>query len=215
MAVGTSQTAVPSSAPVAPAPVQVDPAPALEPYRLSVKQYHQMIAQGIVAEDEPIELLEGCLVKQMTKKPPHVVSTGLVQDALTPLLPAGWHLSVQDPVTTDDSEPEPDIKIVRGDRRDYSARHPGPNDVALVVEVADSSLTSDRGIKKRIYARAGMPLYWILNLSARRLEVYSDPTGPDPAPDYRQRRDFDTDEMVAVIIDGQDVGRIRVSDLLP
>jgi len=209
MAVGTSQTTAP------PAILQVDPTPTLDLYRLSVEQYHQMIARGILAEDEPIELLEGCLVKQMTKKPPHVVSTGLVQDALTPLLPAGWHVSVQDPITTDDSEPEPDIKVVRGDRRDYAERHPGPGEVAFVVEVADTSLTSDRGIKKRIYARAGMPLYWILNLPARRLEVYSDPTGPDPAPDYRQRRDFEADEMVAVIVDGQDVGRIRVSDLLP
>lgn len=208
MAVDTSQTTAPNAVPV-------DPAPTLDLYRLSVEQYHQMIARGILVEDEPIELLEGCLVKQMTKKPPHVVSTGLVQDALTPLLPAGWHVSAQAPITTDDSEPEPDIKVVRGDRRDYAERHPGPGEVALVVEVADTSLASDRGIKKRIYARAGMPLYWILNLPARRLEVYSDPTGPDPLPDYRQRRDFEADEMVAVIVDSQDVGRIRVSDLLP
>lgn len=208
MAVGTSQTSPPVSDPVVPAPV-------LEPYRLSVDQYHQMIAQGILPENEPIELLEGCLVKQMTKKPPHVVSTGLVQDALTPLLPAGWHLSVQDPVTTEESEPEPDIKIVRGHRRDYAAHHPRPEDVALVVEVADTSLAADQGIKKRIYARAGMPYYWILNLLARRLEVYSDPTGPNPAPDYRQRRDFEADDMVAVIVSGHELGRVRVGDLLP
>jgi Uma2 family endonuclease len=206
MAVGTSRAV---------ASVDADALPAPEPYRLSVDQFHRMLALGILMDDEPVELLEGCLVKQMTKKPAHVVATGLVQDVLTPLLPHGWHLSVQDPVTTEESEPEPDIKVVRGERRDYVARHPGPDEVALVVEVADTSLAVDRGIKKRIYARAGMPYYWLVNLADRRLEVYSDPTGPDPAPDYRRRQDFEPDEVVVLIVDGQAAGRVRVSDLLP
>lgn len=109
-----------------------------ELYRLSVQQYHDMIRASILEEGAPVELLEGLLVQKMTKKPPHCLSCGLTQDALQPLLPSGWHLKVQGAVTTKESEPEPDISVIRGKRRQYVQRHPGPKVSAMLVEVADS-----------------------------------------------------------------------------
>ena len=184
-------------------------------YRLNVKQYHDMIRTGILMDGDPVELLEGLLVKKMAKNPPHCLSCGLTHDALQALLPTGWHLKTQGAVTTKDSEPEPDIAAVRGARRQYAQRHPGPKDVALSVEVSDTSLRRDRTKKKRIYARARVPVYWIINLADRQIEVYTDPTGPTKKPDYRQRQDYGPDDQVPVILDGQEVGRLVVRDLLP
>ncbi len=80
--------------------------------------------------------------------------------------------------------------IVRGARRDYADRHPSPADPAPVVEVADTTLQRDRTLKQRVYARAGVPRYWIVNLPEQQIEVYSDPIGPDELPVYRERHDY-------------------------
>src|SRR5207247_5767280 len=129
--------------PIAP-PVTRDPAiPDVPIYRLTVEQYRAMAEAGILTEDDPVELLEGWLVRKMTKNPPHVVATGLVRRTLEQLLPSGWYVAVQDPISMADSDPEPDVAVVRGEVRDYLDRHPGPQDVVTVVEVADTSLKQD------------------------------------------------------------------------
>src|SRR5687768_14280262 len=129
-------------------------------WRISVEQYHAMIAAGILLDDDPVELLDGLLIKKMPKSARHVLAARLVRTSLEKVLPPGWFVGSQDPVTTDTSEPEPDATVHRGDPEDYSARHPGPAETALVVEVSDSSLSRDRGLKRRVYARAGVPFYW-------------------------------------------------------
>jgi Uma2 family endonuclease len=185
-------------------------------YRLTVEQYHEMIRKGILKEGDPVELVEGLLVKKMTKNPPHTFATQALRDLLPTLCRPGWFVNDQEPVTTDDSEPEPDVTVVRGERRQYLAqdRHPGPQDTALVVEVADSSLAVDETLKAPAYARARIPVYWIVNLVDRRVQVYTDPTGPAAEPAYRQRQDFGPDAFVPVVLDGQEVGRVAVGDLL-
>ncbi len=149
-------------------------------WRLRVEQYHAMIQAGILAEDDPVELLEGWLVTKMPKNPRHRVVTQLTREALAQVLPPGWYVDAQEPITTADSEPEPDVVVVQGSRRAYLDRHPGPQDIALVIEVADSSLQHDRSSKKRLYAAAAITEYWIINLIANQVEVYTDP--------YRIRR---------------------------
>src|SRR5262249_10736519 len=151
-----------------------------------------------------IELLEGWMVEKMPKNPPHSVATGLLADALAELLPAGWYVICQEPITTNDSEPEPDLAIVRGKRRDYVDNHPAPDDIGLVVEVADTTLTRDRGVKKRLYARAGIGIYWIINIVDRCVEVYVDPTGPAKKPEYRDKQVFGTRDSVPLILDGEE-----------
>jgi Uma2 family endonuclease len=157
-----------------PTPQRIKPALPSEPvWRLTVEQYHEMVRTGILTEDDPVELLEGWLVPKVPKNPLHRLSTRLIRLALESLVPAGWYVDSQEPVTLADGEPEPDVMIVRGNSRDYRDRHPGPGEVALVVEVADTSLSRDKGLKKRSYARAGIPVYWIMDLNERRLDIYS------------------------------------------
>ena len=184
-------------------------------WRLSVGQYHEMIRTGILTADDPVELLAGWLVYKIPKNPPHRIATRLAQQALEAVVPAGWYVDTQEPITLNDSEPEPDVMIVRGETRDYRDRHPGPEDVALIVEVADSTLERDRGVKRMVYARAGIPVYWIINVLERVLEVYYDPAGPGEDADYIQRRNYEVSDIVTVMIDGQEVGRVAVRELLP
>ncbi|MCY3023040.1 MAG: Uma2 family endonuclease [Planctomycetota bacterium] len=184
-------------------------------WRLSVDQYHEMIRNGIIADDDPVELLEGWLVRKMGKNPPHRIATQLLREALQQAVPVGWFVDDQEAVSTGDSEPEPDVSVVRGDRRQYLHGHPQPKDVAIVVEVAESSLDSDETLKKRIYARGKIPAYWLVNLAERRIEVYSEPSAGRREPQYRQRREYAAGESVPVILDGKTVGRIAVRDVLP
>jgi Uma2 family endonuclease len=184
-------------------------------WRLTVSQYHEIVRAGILTDDDPIELLEGWLVTKMPKNPPQRAATRLTQQALQAIAPVEWYVDGQEPITLADSEPEPDAVVVRGAPRDYLDRHPGPGDLALVVEVADSTLERDRAVKKKSYAAASIPVYWILNLIDQRLEVYENPSGPSDAPDYRVARMYARADSVAVLIGNQTVGAIRVADLLP
>jgi Uma2 family endonuclease len=203
---------VPAVAPVPPADPDV---PTVPIYRLSVDQYHAMIRHGILGEDDPVELLDGWLVKKMTKNPPHTFATQVLRDLVPGLLPAGWFVNDQEPVTTADSEPEPDLAVVRGGRRQFLLRKPSPADLAFVVEVSDSSLDTDQGPKLRAYARANIPVYWIVNLIDRRVEVYTQPSGPTDTPAYGQRLDYGPGDAVPVVLDGNQVGQVAVNDLLP
>ncbi len=184
---------------------------------LSLDQYHRMIRAGILTEEDPVELLEGRLVRKMSKNPPHRRSKRRLLTALGRIVPVGWYVEEQEPISiaASPSEPEPDVFIARGTDDDYRDRNPGPADLALVIEIADSTLATDRGTKKRIYAGAPIPAYWIINLQDRRVEVYTDPTGPADAPDYRRRTDYGADEAVPLVLDGLEVGRVAVRDVLP
>jgi Uma2 family endonuclease len=184
-------------------------------WRLRVDQYHEMVRSGILTEDDPVELLEGWLVAKMTKSPRHRLSTRATRLSLERLVPSGWYVEAQEPITTTDSEPEPDVAVIRGDPHEYADRHPGPGEVALIVEVADTSLPRDRTSKKRLYARAGIPIYWIVNLVEQQVEVYTNPTGDDEEPDYRQRQDFTAEDEVPLVVEGREVARILVGELLP
>ncbi len=183
-------------------------------YRLSVEQYRKIADADILTNDDRVELLEGWLFAKMSKKPPHTIAKGLTQDALIALVPTGWFVAIEDAVTAIDSQPEPDIAIVRGSRRDYRAGAAGSQEVALVAEVSYSSLPIDRSIKKRMYARSGFPIYWLINLIDGRIEVYTDPSGPTESPDYLHREDFGPDDGIPVVIAGREVGRLLVRDLL-
>jgi Putative restriction endonuclease len=195
-----------------PAPAEVPDVPI---WRLTVEQYHAMIDAGILQSGDPVELLDGWLVQKMTKYPPHGAAVGLTGEALRGLLPPGWVIRYQDPITTATSEPEPDVVAARGSYRDYARRHPAPAEVGLVIEVSDTSLATDRGRKKRIYAQAAIATYWIVNLIDNQVEVYTELSGPGERPGYNHRQDYRPGDEVPIIIDGREVGRLRVQDLLP
>ena len=190
----------------------VPPEPVLP---LTVGQYHDMIRSGALESGAPIELLEGWMVNKMIKNPAHRVAVRKCRIALENILPDQWSLDIQEPITTADSEPEPDISVVRGDTTAMLDRHPGPDEVGLLVEVAEASLERDRGWKKRIYAAAGIPVYWIVNLVDRQVEVFTGPSGPGDPPDFGTRQIFLPGDQVPVVLDGNEAGRIAVDDLLP
>ena len=183
--------------------------------RLRIEQYHAIIQAGILTDDDSVELLEGWLVFKMPKNPPHRATTRLVRTALENILPAGWYVDSQEPITLSNSEPEPDIVVVRGDTRQYLDRHPGAEDIALIIEVSDTTLERDRTVKKRIYARAGISIYWIVNLVEEQVEVYSQPLVEVEQPDYSQRLDFGRSAVIPIIIEGIEIGAIAVDALLP
>jgi len=160
-------------------------------------------------------LLEGWLVRRMTKHRPHVIVTGRVRRALENLIRSGWYVSHQDPITTPDSEPEPDLAVIRGAEGDYESEHPGANDIGLVIEVADTSLRQDRGPKLRVYAGAGIAIYWIVNIKDRQIEVYTEPDDRGKRPVYRRCQKFKTGDSVAVVLEGIEVGHLAVGPLLP
>lgn len=191
-------------------PVEIPPFPAR---RFTVDEYHRLLDTGILDEAPRFELLEGWIVPKMTRKPPHDVVLGTLQDLLDSSKPAGWHLRAQMAITTADSEPEPDLALVRGIRRDYLDRHPAPEDLALVVEVSDSTVAEDRLWKGRIYARAGIPLYWLVNLADHRVEVYSDPSETEAR--YRQRHDFGPEADLPLTIEDHVHARLAVRLMLP
>ena len=137
-----------------------------------------MIDVGILDEDDNVELLEGYVVLKMPRNPSHDGTIQIVAKRLSRLLPGGWEPRIQSAFTLLDSEPEPDFVIARGNERTYLTRHPGPTDIGLVVEVANTTLADDCDDKGRIYAGDGIPVYWVVNLVDRVVEVYSNPTGP-------------------------------------
>jgi Uma2 family endonuclease len=150
----------------------------------------------------------------MTQHPPHAAAIDYALDALRPLLPEGWRLREQKPIKLSDSEPEPDLVVLRGPLRLYERHHPRPADIAVVIEVADTTLEGDRHDKGRVYARARIPVYWIINLPDRQVEVYTEPrSGRSPA--YRRRADYGIDAKVSLVIEEGEVGEVTVKVLLP
>jgi Uma2 family endonuclease len=178
---------------------------------MSVEQYHAMIDAGILGSDTPVELVEGILLQKMAKNPPHSIATQETRTGISKVVPPGWYVAVQEPITLTDSEPEPDVMVVRGKVRDYRTRYPGAADLALVVEVADTSIGRDRSVKMRMYARARIPFYWILDLNTNRVEVLSDPDGST----YRVLTVYTRNDAVPVIIDGIEAGKIPAAGILP
>ena len=174
-----------------------------------------MIQAGILDENDNVELLEGHLVPKMSRNPPHDGTIQLVSDLLREVLPRGWCVRDQSTLTLADSEPEPDVCLARGTRRSYLTSHPGAADIGLVVEVSDSSLAFDRTDKARIYARAGIETYWIINLVDRQIEVYTQSTGPSAFPAYARRDDVLLGGSVSLLLDGVVIAALAVSDLLP
>lgn len=171
--------------------VQPVPPPPEPMRRFTVDEFHRMIDAGILGEEDRVELLEGWLVAKMVHNPKHDSTLAAVNKSLLKRVSDASHIRVQSAITTDDSEPEPDLAVVAGTEFRYQLAHPRSQDIALIIELADSTLRLDQGMKWQLYARAGVLTYWIINLPDRCVEIYTDPTGPagpSGAPAYRRRQ---------------------------
>ena len=144
----------------------------------TVKEYRQMSELGILDTDDRTELIEGQILVMAAKGTPHVLGLRLLAVVFDTLLANQlFFVSTQDPIQLNDfSEPEPDLAIVRGTALDYADRHPDPDDLALVVEVADSTLKYDCEVKDKLYAQSGIEDYWVLDVKNRKLHIFRNPT---------------------------------------
>jgi Uma2 family endonuclease len=184
-------------------------------YRFSVAQYQRMIEAGVLSPEDKVELLEGYVVYKMPRNPPHDGTIQVITKRLGRRIPTGWDLRVQLTIELTDNQPEPDFSVARGDETTYLTHHPVATDLGLVIEVTDTSLLRDQRDKSRIYARAGIPVYWIINLVDRRVEVYTQPSGPTAAPSYGALQTYQPGDTVPLVLDGAPVASVPVADLLP
>jgi Uma2 family endonuclease len=161
---------------------------------------------------ERVELIDGFIVERGAMVPPHVLSSEKLRRKLDRLLPDGWFVREGKPLQVHRTyEPLPDFAVVEGDPDTFENRHPAPADVAIVIEISDSTLTKDRGEKRVNYARGGISVYWIVNLIDRQVEVYAGPNSDS----YSSCINFKIGQSVPVVIDGVDVGQIAVAEILP
>ena len=182
--------------------------------RVDVAYFQWMIESGVLTSSDKVEFLEGWVVPETPRNARHDGTIDLVKAAFAHL-PVGRLLRVQQTLVLTDSQPEPDFSVVRGGPRSYLTQQPTAAETALVIEVADSSLLRDQRDKTRIYARAGVPVYWIINLVDRRIEVYMQPSGPTAVPAYGAFQTYQPGDMVPLVLDGAIVGSVPAADLLP
>ncbi len=156
--------------------VEIEPEIEPQTHLWSIADYHQMIEAGILDEDDHVELLEGKIVCMSPQRPFHAASVQRSSRLLFKLLGDRAEIRIQLPVILgDDSEPEPDVAVVRFDAHEYSFRHPEAPDIYLLIEVADSTIAKDRKQKARIYAKNRVLEYWILDVQRRQVYVFRQP----------------------------------------
>jgi Uma2 family endonuclease len=180
-------------------------------YRLTVRQFERMMADGTIAEDERVELIEGLLVARPRRSRGEIVAGNKGLRILWRMIPPGWRVAKGVPILMSDwSRPEPDLAVIRGAVEDDDERTATAVETALVVEIAGANLSSDRTDMARVYAAAGIPVYWIVNLAEGQVEVFSEP-GRDG---YQSHQVLGRAQDVPVVVAGVETAWIAVSDLL-
>ena len=180
----TTTTAIPTAAPTA-TPTR---------RRFTVAEYHAMAHAGILTRDDRVELLDGDLILMPPIGGWHAARVNSFIKYMHPPLQDRVVFAVQNPTRLNDlSEPQPDVMLLRMRDDLYEDSHPSPEDVLLLIEVADTTLEYDRGAKLSAYARAGIPEVWIVTRKERRIESYTDPSGDK----YSTVRHFNPGETIA------------------
>jgi Uma2 family endonuclease len=190
--------------------------PPLTPHRFAVEQYHRMIESGVFSDGDRVELLEGLILEMTPIGIPHRYTVQELMKRIMRLLPETWDIFVGQPITLATSEPQPDLTVVRGKNSDYPDRNPGPGDIGLIIEVADSSLQVDRGTKSRIYAATGIPEFWIVDVANRQVEIHRDPRPSEAVgAAYQSCEIILATGKLPLVLDGRSCGEISVAAILP
>ncbi len=146
------------------------------PHQITVESYDLMIKHGILTENDSVELLNGEIIDKMAKGTKHTSVTRFITKFFYRTLDDSVVIQVQDPILLDDlSEPEPDIVLAKPDEKNYTERHPAPEDILLIIEVSDSTLQFDRREKGEAYSHAGIGQYLIVNVENKTIEDYRQP----------------------------------------
>ena len=168
--------------------------------KFTVNEYHRLIDGGFFAENERVELIRGEIITMSPKRTPHSVCNSLLWKTIYNLIGDRAEIRVQEPIfIPPNSEPEPDVVIAVNKDDNYLSSHPTPADVLLVIEISDSTLQYDRETKLPLYAEAEINNYWIVNLSDRHLEAYSQPFSNAKGKfAYRSKQIVLSDETISV-----------------
>jgi Uma2 family endonuclease len=163
--------------------------------RFTVAEYHRMIDAGILGEDEHVELLEGEILEMSPQEKPHARALSKLNGRFGRFLTSAHAIRIQLPLTLADSEPEPDLAIVREDDEAAASRH--PSTALLVVEIANTSVRYDLNVKARLYAQASIPEYWLIVVPKHAVEVLRDPDAKGGG--YRSRTTLTTSETLSPV----------------
>lgn len=145
--------------------------------RFTVDEYEQMGRAGILGEDDRVELINGEIIEMTPIGHRHAVCVKRLTREFYRIFDDVAVISVQDPVHLGEySEPQPDLALVNPPADSYLLRHPGPEDILLIVEVADTTAESDRRVKVPLYARTGVREVWLVDLEQETVTIYLDPT---------------------------------------
>ena len=143
---------------------------------ITTTDYHRMAEIGILGADERVELIAGQIIQKMPKGPAHSALCKRVEKLLEHHLGDRVLVRLQDPIQLNSySEPEPDVAVVRPSSNFYCEHHPTPNEVYLIVEIADTTIDRDLGTKADLYAAAGIVDYWVFNITSQQLHIFRDP----------------------------------------
>ena len=185
-------------------------------YRFTIAQFEKMVDAGVFPDGLRVELLDGRVVVR-TKHEPHSFCVGAIGDSLRPFLTPEFHLREEKSSRSGRYWlPEPDIAIARGARVDYRRRRqPELRQLVLVVEVADTTYATDRGVKWLKYAASRIPVYWIVRLPKNVVEVHTRPAGKGASARYRECDIFGREATVPIVIDGVAHGNLDGSSILP
>lgn len=184
--------------------VEVEKISKVIPKRFRVEVFHKMTQAGILPEESGWEVIDGYLVDKMSIGSRHSGTVKRLNEILKNILGKAFIISIQDPIHIDEyNEPEPYIALLKRREDFYSESHPTPQDVCLLVEVADSSVEYDREVKKDLYAEAGIREFWLVNLQEETVEVYSQPKNGN----YRLVRILEAGET----IESNSVENLRLS----
>lgn len=152
-----------------------------KPFRTTVDTYYKMAETGLLDTEKRYELIHGVVLEMQPISPKHNYAVQSLSEQLRDCLGDTATVFSQGPTLLgDDSEPQPDILVLKPPKETYRERHPRPEDILLIIEVANTTLQTDRTLKLRLYASAGIPEYWLLNLQKNQLELYRRPD-PDEA----------------------------------
>ena len=168
--------------------------------KFTIDEYNELVDLGFFTENDRIELIKGEIIEMAPKRTPHSVCNSRLWKELYELIGKQAEIRVQEPIVLfSNSEPEPDVVIAKKKSDNYLAAHPKAEDIILVIEISDSTLKYDQEIKLPLYAEAQINNYWIVNLVASRLEVYSNPfADANDKFDYRTKNLVLPNEKIAI-----------------
>ena len=189
------------------------PASELIPFQFTAVAFDQMIEAGIFPRDDRVELWDGRIYAKMAQTQAHAAAGINVTMTLPRFLPPGWCLSPENPVALGPKEtPLPDFAVLRGRGNDYRSRRPVPANVGVLVELSMSSLRPDTGVRLTGYARANIPVYWVLNLIENVILVFERPVPTEGR--YESMRTYAVGQAVPLRLGGILVAEIPALDLL-